>query len=162
MAFCRCRPPFLSQHNLSHCDSDWKANLPCFWHSNLSKKKKKWEMWPKSAQLQYAYKVQVSDCKWFCSGQMNDVHCISHSVTVMCFSEIGLSASDINDVSPSFKFAFHRAADHSKRVPKRMGFAVKNDCKKDFIYLGSERGSAPKEKKKTCFIVVVRKQVLSI
>lgn len=40
-------------------------------------------MWPKSARLQYAYKVQVSDCKWLCSGPMNDVHCIRHSVTVV-------------------------------------------------------------------------------
>lgn len=49
-------------------------------------------MWLKSARLQYAYKVHVSDCKWVCSGQMNDVRCIRHFVTVVCLGEVGLSA----------------------------------------------------------------------
>lgn len=127
MAFCRCRAPLLSQRNLSHRDSDWRQSCPIF---DTAICQKKWDMWPKSARLQYAYKVQVSDCKWFCSGPMNDVHCIRHSVTVMCLGRDQFVRSPARlrheQCFSSLKFAFPRAAGHRKRIPKRAGSPEEN------------------------------------
>lgn len=87
-------------------------------------------MWLKSTRLQYAYKVHVSDCKWVCSGQMNDVRCIRHFVTVMCLGEIGLYALQHKLCFSTRLFAFHRVGDHRNEILSSVWAAEENVCKR--------------------------------